>query len=223
MCAAFDGKTLAQKFLAMHPELVDLAPKDPAPKGKTFKNKSAVFGGKTLAQKFLAMHPELVDPVPKDPAPKGKTFEKIGEVFDSGCPAWKNVPEDSRLDKVQKEIEMGNLKTVAPRVGGGGARGAKGSFLESHQQKPEIQGQVAGKPTVAADSLAKSRMKKSVSRIEPPLTTKAGLPLTMDAFRDSLKGAISTLHEDHEYFTKASCPLPMEILPVTDVVLVPSK
>ena len=223
MCAAFDGKTLAQKFLAMHPELVDLAPKDPAPKGKTFKNKSAVFGGKTLAQKFLAMHPELVDPVPKDPAPKGKTFEKIGEVFDSGRPAWKNVPEDSRLDKVQKEIEMGNLKTVAPRVGGGGARGAKGSFLESHQQKPEIQGEVAGKPTVAADSLAKSRMKKSVSRIEPPLTTKAGLPLTMDAFRDSLKDAISTLHEDHEYFTKASCPLPMEILPVTDVVLVPSK
>ena len=223
MCAAFDSKTLAQKFLAMHPELVDLAPKDPAPKGKTFKNKSAVFGGKTLAQKFLAMHSELVDLAPKDLAPKGKTFEKIGEVFDSGRPAWKNVPEDSRLDKVQKEIEMGNLKTVAPRVGGGGARGAKGSFLESHHQKPEIQGEVAGKPTVAADSVAKSRMKKSVSRIEPPLTTKAGLPLTMDVFRDCLKGAISTLHEDHEYFTKASCPLPMEILPVTDVVLVPSK
>ena len=179
--------------------------------------------GEPLYRDVVARNPMSKDPAPKDPAPRRKTFDILGGVFDRRRPAWENVPKVSRLDKLQKEIETRNLKTVAPRVGGGGARGAKGSFLESHNQKSEIRDEAAGKPAAAADSLARARMKKSISRIEPLLTTKAGVPLTMDAFRNSLKGAISTLHEDHEYFTKASCSLPTEVLPVTDVVLVPPK
>ncbi len=48
------------------------------------------------------------------PETKGKTLEEMDTVFDSGRPAWKGVPEGSRLDRLQKEIEEGNLKVVAP-------------------------------------------------------------------------------------------------------------
>ena len=174
MCPAFDGEAFIRDFIARNP-IVYPAPKDPAPK----------------------------DPAPKDPAPKGKTFEKIGEVLDSGRPAWRKVPKSSHLDKMQKEIEAENSKTVAPRV-----NRAKGSFLESHKQKSGIQGEVAEKPEVTAHSLARARIKKSIPRTEPPVATKAGVSLNLDVFKGSLKRAIFTLHEDHEYFTKASCPLP---------------
>ena len=34
----------------------------------------------------------------------------MDEVFDSGLPAWKSVPKGSRLDRLAKNIEAGNLK-----------------------------------------------------------------------------------------------------------------
>lgn len=51
------------------------------------------------------------------PETKGKTLEEMYEVFDSGKPAWRSVPKGSRLDALQKEIEDGNLKVVAPEPG----------------------------------------------------------------------------------------------------------
>jgi hypothetical protein len=47
------------------------------------------------------------------PETKGKTLEEMDEVFDSGRPAWKAPPKESRLDRLQKEIEEGNLKVTA--------------------------------------------------------------------------------------------------------------
>lgn len=44
------------------------------------------------------------------PETKGKTLEEMDEVFDSGIPAWKSVPKGSRLDRLQHEIEKGELK-----------------------------------------------------------------------------------------------------------------
>ena len=55
------------------------------------------------------------------PETKGKTLEEMDTVFDSGRPAWRAVPKGSRLDRLQKEIEEGNLKVAAP-----GATGARG-------------------------------------------------------------------------------------------------
>lgn len=48
------------------------------------------------------------------PETKGKTLEEMDEVFDSGLPAWKSAPKNSRLDQLQKEIEAGNLKITSP-------------------------------------------------------------------------------------------------------------
>jgi hypothetical protein len=31
-------------------------------------------------------------------------------VFDSGIPAWRKLPEGSRLDELQKDIEQGKVK-----------------------------------------------------------------------------------------------------------------
>lgn len=50
------------------------------------------------------------------PETKGKTLEEMYEVFDSGKPAWRSVAKGSRLDALQKEIEDGNLKIVAPEL-----------------------------------------------------------------------------------------------------------
>lgn len=44
------------------------------------------------------------------PETMGKTLEEMDEVFDSGLPAWKRAEKGSRLDRLQKEIEEGNLK-----------------------------------------------------------------------------------------------------------------
>ncbi|KAH6981728.1 general substrate transporter [Ilyonectria sp. MPI-CAGE-AT-0026] len=45
---------------------------------------------------------------------KGYTLEEMDDVFDSGIPAWKTRTKTSRLEVLEKEIEQGNLKVVAP-------------------------------------------------------------------------------------------------------------
>ncbi|KAF7540799.1 hypothetical protein G7Z17_g12101 [Cylindrodendrum hubeiense] len=47
---------------------------------------------------------------------KGYTLEEMDDVFDSGIPAWKTRTKTSRLEDLEKEIEQGNLKVVAPGV-----------------------------------------------------------------------------------------------------------
>lgn len=44
------------------------------------------------------------------PETRGFTLEEMDDVFDSGRPAWKSYKKESRLDKLQKEIEDGKLK-----------------------------------------------------------------------------------------------------------------
>ena len=63
----------------------------------------AAFNGAAFIHMFLTA-----------PETKGKTLEEMDTVFDSGRPAWKSVPKGSRLDRIQKEIEEGNLKVIAP-------------------------------------------------------------------------------------------------------------
>lgn len=63
----------------------------------------AAFNGIALIHMFLAA-----------PETKGKTLEEMDVVFNSGRPAWKGVPKGSRLDVLQREIEAGNLKVLAP-------------------------------------------------------------------------------------------------------------
>lgn len=48
------------------------------------------------------------------PETKGKTLEEMDDVFDSGLPAWKRMPESSRFDQLQKDIEAGNIKISGP-------------------------------------------------------------------------------------------------------------
>lgn len=48
------------------------------------------------------------------PETKGKTLEEMDDVFNSGLPPWRAVSTGSRLDQLQKDIEAGNLKIVAP-------------------------------------------------------------------------------------------------------------
>lgn len=48
------------------------------------------------------------------PETKGKTLEEMDDVFDSGLPAWRAVRKGSRLDKLQRDIEAGNVKIAAP-------------------------------------------------------------------------------------------------------------
>ncbi|KAF2262445.1 general substrate transporter [Lojkania enalia] len=65
----------------------------------------AAFNGAALVHMFLTA-----------PETKGKTLEEMDEVFDSGRPAWKGVPKGSRLDKLQADIERGEVK-VATNLG----------------------------------------------------------------------------------------------------------
>ncbi len=51
------------------------------------------------------------------PETKGKTLEEMDTVFNSGRPPWRGVPKGSRLDRIQREIEEGNLKLGIPRDG----------------------------------------------------------------------------------------------------------
>ena len=48
------------------------------------------------------------------PETKGKTLEEMGEVFAVGRPAWKRRVSGSRLDRIQRDIEDGNLKVIPP-------------------------------------------------------------------------------------------------------------
>lgn len=48
------------------------------------------------------------------PETRGFTLEEMDDVFDSGRPAWKSYKKESRLDKLQKDIEAGKLKIDAP-------------------------------------------------------------------------------------------------------------
>ncbi|KAI9789877.1 MAG: MFS sugar transporter [Piccolia ochrophora] len=63
----------------------------------------AAFNGAASVHMFLTA-----------PETKGKTLEEMDEVFDSGLPAWKSVPQGSRLDRIQKDIEEGKIKVSAP-------------------------------------------------------------------------------------------------------------
>jgi MFS family permease len=46
------------------------------------------------------------------PETKGKTLEEMDDVFDSGLPAWKAGKVESRLDRVTRDIEAGNMKVA---------------------------------------------------------------------------------------------------------------
>ena len=48
------------------------------------------------------------------PETKGKTLEEMDEVFEVGRPAWKRRASGSRLDRIQRDIEDGNLKVLPP-------------------------------------------------------------------------------------------------------------
>lgn len=50
------------------------------------------------------------------PETKGYTLEEMDEVFDSGRPAWKKHKKRSRLEELEREIEAGNIKVVAPHA-----------------------------------------------------------------------------------------------------------
>ncbi|KAF2687507.1 general substrate transporter [Lentithecium fluviatile CBS 122367] len=64
------------------------------------------FNGLALIHMFLTA-----------PETKGKTLEEMDDVFDRGIPAWKTRPAGSRLDKLTKDIETGELKVDAKRAG----------------------------------------------------------------------------------------------------------
>ncbi|KAF2655897.1 high affinity glucose transporter [Lophiostoma macrostomum CBS 122681] len=59
------------------------------------------FNGAALIHMFLTA-----------PETKGKTLEEMDEVFDSGTPAWKTNTRGSRLDRLQHDIEKGELKVT---------------------------------------------------------------------------------------------------------------
>jgi MFS family permease len=64
----------------------------------------ATFNGMALIHMFLCA-----------PETKGRTLEEMDEVFDSGIPAWKTAgPIVSRLDRIQNDIEAGNLVVNKP-------------------------------------------------------------------------------------------------------------
>lgn len=50
------------------------------------------------------------------PETKGKTLEEMDDVFDVRRPAWERRQSGSRLDELQREIEAGEVKVVAPVV-----------------------------------------------------------------------------------------------------------
>lgn len=50
------------------------------------------------------------------PETKGKTLEEMNDVFEVGKPAWKRRASGSRLDRIQQDIEDGNLKVLAPGI-----------------------------------------------------------------------------------------------------------
>ncbi|KAF1813047.1 MFS sugar transporter-like protein [Eremomyces bilateralis CBS 781.70] len=63
----------------------------------------AAFNGAAFIHMFLTA-----------PETKGKTLEEMDEVFDSGRPAWRSAPKESRLERLQNEIEKGNVKVTVP-------------------------------------------------------------------------------------------------------------
>ncbi|KAF2761109.1 high affinity glucose transporter [Pseudovirgaria hyperparasitica] len=79
----------------------------------------ATFNGAALIHIFLTA-----------PETKGKTLEEMDEVFDSGRPAWRGVSKESRLDKLQQEIERGELKIAAPM-------GARSGSVEHASVEPK--------------------------------------------------------------------------------------
>ena len=48
------------------------------------------------------------------PETKGKTLEEMEDVFEAGIPAWRRRSSESRLDRIQRDIEDGNLKILSP-------------------------------------------------------------------------------------------------------------
>ncbi|KAH0558467.1 hypothetical protein GP486_004872 [Trichoglossum hirsutum] len=81
------------------------------------------FNGAALIHMFLTA-----------PETKGRTLEEMDEVFDSGIPAWRKVPVASRLDRLQKDIEIGNLKIVAPTSSSSPAAAADHTTAVAHSE-----------------------------------------------------------------------------------------
>jgi len=80
----------------------------------------ATFNGAAFIHMFLTA-----------PETMGKSLEEMDDVFESGIPAWKAVPKGSRLDRLQKDIEDGNLKVVAP-IGGARITSEKKGDVQEH-------------------------------------------------------------------------------------------
>ena len=87
----------------------------------------AAFNGVAFIHMFLTA-----------PETKGKSLEEMDDVFDSGLPAWIPVPKGSRLDEIEKEIEAGNLKVIAPTGGASNASDDKSSMYgtAAHFEQP---------------------------------------------------------------------------------------
>jgi len=64
------------------------------------------------------------------PETKGKTLEEMDDVFDSGLPAWKAGKVESRLDRVTRDIEAGNLKV--------GRHGHDHGHVENLHAEPKV-------------------------------------------------------------------------------------
>jgi len=98
----------------------------------------ATFNGLALIHIFVAA-----------PETKGKTLEEMDEVFESGLPAWRSRPKESRLDRLAREIENGNVKVEKPRErresGGKEARGkGKEVVLTSVKARSDSSGSGSG-------------------------------------------------------------------------------
>jgi MFS family permease len=51
------------------------------------------------------------------PETKGKLLEEMEEVFDTGRPAWRKPNVESRVDRLQHDIELGNVHLSPPMPG----------------------------------------------------------------------------------------------------------
>jgi MFS family permease len=84
----------------------------------------ATFNALALIHMFLAA-----------PETKGRTLEEMDEVFDSGVPAWRSAPgQSSRLEKLQQDIERGNVVVNAPGQEGPVVGGVKEESIEHYNK-----------------------------------------------------------------------------------------
>jgi hypothetical protein len=90
----------------------------------------ATFNGLAFIHMFLTA-----------PETKGKTLEEMDDVFDSGRPAWKSVPKESKLDRLVEDIEKGHVKVKVDPARQGSVevvQPAEGT-LEKHAEAPKTE------------------------------------------------------------------------------------